>query len=664
MFESKSSPPLDAELLARVERAFGHHAGNEGAVDLTHLKRALGLQSDYLARRVLSAFDTDGDGLVSKEEFVRGVRSLVFGTHREKLAFAFRLHDHNGDGFIDRTELYRMIALSLVEAGIAERATQSSEHLTAKLMAMADRDGDGRISLDELEAVVRRKPWLLERMTRSEAIWIAPNEDLLLRIEAPEKSRADVSGDRAPRAVVLLLWAAANFAVAAYTLWLGRAHLTADPAMKAGRVFAAILDVNAALIFVPVLRRFLTRVRRTAWGRVFPIDDAIDFHKAVGHLLWAASLVHSSAFVAAYAAGHGAAPWRLLLTSRGATGTALLIVFAILWTGALGPIRRSGRFELFYATHLLYVVWLVVAVAHAPRLLLFAGIPFAALVLEQAVRHLRRRPPARVVAATALRSGVTRLELERPAGLTFRAGDYVFLRIPAVARHEWHPFTISSAPESPHLTFHVRSLGNWTASLRELAETSSRPELRAHVDGPYGAPSEGVFRARFAVLIGAGIGVTPFASVLESLLLRANARGGAEATRHQVAAEKVHFFWLNRDQVSFEWFRELLGRLEAMDARGLLEIHLCMTGGRSGATAFGLELARDILQAEGRSDIVTGLRTRTHMGHPDWDTLLGDIAKRHAPAPVDVFFCGPHGLAKKIAAVCRRTGMAFHEERF
>ena len=30
----------------------------------------------------------------------------------------------------------------------------------------------------------------------------------------------------------------------------------------------------------------------------------------------------------------------------------------------------------------------------------------------------------------------------------FRPGDYVFLNIPAIAKHEWHPFTISSCPEN------------------------------------------------------------------------------------------------------------------------------------------------------------------------------------------------------------------------
>ena len=222
-----------------------------------------------------------------------------------------------------------------------------------------------------------------------------------------------------------------------------------------------------------------------------------------------------------------------------------------------------------------------------------------------------------------------------------------------MARREWHPFTISGAPERDNLRFHVRSLGNWTGKLRRVVEGEPSGERTAFVDGPYGSPSAKIFASRFAVLIGAGIGVTPFASVLESLVLRAN---GASANPSQL--EKVHFFWLNRDQYSFEWFSALLSALEKIDVRGRVDFHLCMTGGRTGVTGFGLDLAREVMRAAGRSDVVTGLRTRTHFGAPDWTEWLGAIARLHSPAVVDVYFCGPPGLAAKLRPLCAGLGMA------
>ena len=77
-----------------------------------------------------------------------------------------------------------------------------------------------------------------------------------------------------------------------------------------------------------------------------------------------------------------------------------------------------------------------------------------------------------------------------------------------------------------------------------------------------------------------------------------------------------------------------------------------------------LEVARVAMQEAGRSDIITGLRTHTHLGAPDWMLLLGEIAERRKPHPVDVFFCGPPGLAARIKPICQKLGMPFHEERF
>ena len=47
----------------------------------------------------------------------------------------------------------------------------------------------------------------------------------------------------------------------------------------------------------------------------------------------------------------------------------------------------------------------------------------------------------------------------------------------------------------------------------DTAAGSRLPLVR--VDGPYGALAEDVFNSEVAVLIGAGIGVTPFASILK-----------------------------------------------------------------------------------------------------------------------------------------------------
>jgi predicted ferric reductase len=44
--------------------------------------------------------------------------------------------------------------------------------------------------------------------------------------------------------------------------------------------------------------------------------------------------------------------------------------------------------------------------------------------------------------------------------------------------------------------------------------------LHVYIDGPFGAPTSQIFHAQHALLIGTGIGVTPFASILQSIMHR------------------------------------------------------------------------------------------------------------------------------------------------
>jgi predicted ferric reductase/Ca2+-binding EF-hand superfamily protein len=650
-------------LLQTLERSFSHLAGDDAVIDVKELQRALGLRSGYLAKRVMSVFDSDRDGLIRREEFLEGVRKLVLGSPRDRLLFAFRLHDDNGDGRLDRDELSRMIALALAEDDVVTHDARIAR-LVAAVIAAADSDGDGLLSFEEFEAALSHHPALLEQMTRDEARWVAPNEDILARLDDSRAGRRSMRPEAGWAPVVFVaLFAIANVALLAMgMLQKPKAGHPFDLVSQISRATTTPIELDGAIILLPVLRRLLTWVRRTWLGHVVPVDEAVTFHRIVGHTLFALCAAHGVAILIGYE--RSTKPFIAQLSSeRALTGTVLLLVFTVMWVGAWQVVRRSKHFELFYFTHLLYIAWFVLAVAHAPGILGAAALGLVGLLVELGVRIARRGKATAIVAAQLLRSGVTRLELRKPPGFAHRPGDYLFLKIPSIARHEWHPFTITSAPESAVFTVHARSLGNWTAALRQRAEQQRKlataEEIVAHIDGPYGSPTGHVFGSRFAVLVGAGIGVTPFAAILESIVLRANGQGERPTT-----LQKAHFFWLNRDRYSFEWFAALLAELERTDGAGVLDVNIWMTGGRAGATSVALELAREVAHRAGDKDVFTGLRTKTNVGRPDWGAVLRAIAQEHAPEKVDVFFCGPPGLGRIIRRESSRLGMTFRDEKF
>lgn len=90
-----------------------------------------------------------------------------------------------------------------------------------------------------------------------------------------------------------------------------------------------------------------------------------------------------------------------------------------------------------------------------------------------------------------LPSRVTHLVIKRPPLFDYHAGDYVFVKIPAIATYEWHPFTISSAPDQEdYLWLHIRGVGEWTNRLYAYFEAQHARlhagEVSAHQSGENG----------------------------------------------------------------------------------------------------------------------------------------------------------------------------------
>lgn len=655
----------------------GRLSQRPGRIDAAAVQEALGLRSRYLAERLLVALDFGRRGFANAHELGAAAEAVMGGGVEAKLGFLFRLHDHDGNGRLSREEFERMLHISL-----AENDLQLPDALTARMLdavwQAGDRDGSGTLGFDEFVAMVAVRPELQAQLAQYGVALLTPGQRARQAARAPARVRSvqPWSRNTVVLAVFLVLYALANVALFGEAFWRYRTQ-GANLWIQIARGCGACLNFNGALVLVPMLRYTLTWVRRRRWGHLLPVDDGIEIHRLVGEVMFGLALVHSAAHVINIVAHAGVGAWAKLANL---TGLVLLWTFVMMWLFSRERVRRSGSFEAFHFTHMLYFVWLGLMLVHGPVFWMWVVLPGVGYLVERIVRAGSRSQPTTLVEAKILPSGVTRLDIARPRGFAYLPGDYVFVRIPAIARHEWHPFTLTSAPEDPHrLTVHVRSLGNWTGALhdyfsppgsepppgvrtprrrRPLPPDRPRRGLPVFVDGPYGTPSSSMLERRHVVMIGAGIGVTPFASVLQSIRLRRRAPGAREAL------QKVHFVWMSGDQHAFEWFTELLAELEADDREGLFDFHIYFTSARADMAGDALDLARAVLADQTRSDVVTGLRARTHFGRPDLDALLAGFAATPGLPPPEVFLCGPAPLARSVGKVCDRLGLGFRYERF
>uniref|UniRef100_T1GF15 Ferric reductase NAD binding domain-containing protein n=1 Tax=Megaselia scalaris TaxID=36166 RepID=T1GF15_MEGSC len=117
--------------------------------------------------------------------------------------------------------------------------------------------------------------------------------------------------------------------------------------------------------------------------------------------------------------------------------------------------------------------------------------------------------------------------------------------------------------------------------------------------------------------------------------------------------KKVDFFWINRDQRSFEWFVNLLSKFEIEQAElggameRFLDMHMYITSAlqRTDMKAVGLQLALDLLHEKEKRDLITGLKTRTNAGRPNWDKVFKQI-QHQRKEKLQYFIVGHLSLVK------------------
>jgi len=359
-------------------------------------------------------------------------------------------------------------------------------------------------------------------------------------------------------------------------------------------------------------------------------------------------------------------------TVPGVTGHIASLCMILMYSSAKRYVRGPS-FNIFWFAHHLFILFYLSLCIHGAQALLefptfwaWTIIPLAMYTFERIIRELRGRKNTILELAVAHPNKVLELRMLQTT-FEYKPGQYLFLLCPKLSQLEWHPFTITSAPEEPgkYISVHIRALGDWTGALhkflnpdrklgvvQENIRTAQNGKPILKIDGPFGASSQEVFNFEVVMLIGAGIGVTPFASILKSVLYTLLGSG-------QLKLRKVYFYWISRDLAAFEWFYDLLIELEKNNVNEFLDIRIFLTSN-------GMSLEEKTKASE-----ATGLATPINFGRPNWPNLFAETGVTHEGEKVGVFLCGPAILAQQIKSQCRKytstkvgTKFVFHKENF
>ncbi|KAK4937595.1 hypothetical protein LTR10_021813 [Elasticomyces elasticus] len=490
-----------------------------------------------------------------------------------------------------------------------------------------------------------------------------------------------------------------------------------------------VLSVDILMILLPMCRNLMRFIRpKFKW---LPLDETQWFHRQVAYALLTFTIVHVTAhyvnfFNVEKSQIRPQTAIQIHYTQPGGiTGHIMLLCMLLMYTTAHHKIRQQS-FETFWYTHHLFIPFLLAMYTHAVGCFVrdtadpfspFAGKPFwthcigyegwrwelfggGLYLIERLYREIRARRDTKIYKVIRHPYDAMEIQFQKPS-MKYKAGQWLFINVPGVSSQQWHPFTITSCPFDPYISIHVRQVGDWTKSLGdalgcgpaqakefgdldsngiyEIALKSGQEMPAIRIDGPYGAPAEDVFDNEVVVLIGTGIGVTPWASVLKHIY---NIRAGPNPPRR---LKRVEFLWVTRSIESFEWFQTLLSSLEEQSAAAaqsvggpeFLRIHTYLTQKVDANTA-----ANIYLNTVGNAvDPLTELRTKTQYGRPDFKRLFGamrdglvdqsylDVGKEASitaqmKATVGVYFCGPGAAAREIKDACKYTSNDLVKFRF
>lgn len=423
----------------------------------------------------------------------------------------------------------------------------------------------------------------------------------------------------------------------------------------------------------------------------------------------------------------------------------MLLCMLLIYTTSHVRIRQQS-FEAFWYTHHLFIPFFLALYTHATGCFVrdsvrpyspFAGKDFwnhcigyegwrwelvgaGLYICERLYREYNSRRPSRIDRVIRHPFDVVEIQMSKPS-MKYKAGQWCLINVPSVSTTQWHPYTITSCPFDPYVSVHVRQVGDWTRNLAdalgagptqaaefeehgdgldpnamyEIALSNGQEMPAIRIDGPYGAPSEDVFDNEIAVLIGTGIGITPWASILKNIW---HIRASPNPPRR---LKRVEFIWVCRDTSSFEWFQTLLSSLEAQSQESaarnpsganseFLRIHSYLTQKVDIDTAANL-----YLNTIGASvDPLTELRSRTNYGRPDFKRLFSAMVDglrdgtylselfssslagsaggsssgsgsagiekpkkegRARRADVGVYFCGPNAAARNIRKAAKQA---------
>ncbi|GLT47493.1 hypothetical protein SLA2020_211880 [Shorea laevis] len=654
---------------------------------------------------------------ITKDELHKHWCRMTDPCFNSRTQLFFDMCDGDMDGRVTKMDIKQLILLSASTNKLLVRH-EEAELYAALIIQLLDTENLGYIQAPQLQTLFKLS--LPPAASAATPYRNATEKEPMSKAEILFRSQWR-------RAWVILFWLAICLALFVWK-FIQYSHRTAFQVMgyclSTAKGSAETLKFNMAVILLPVCRNTITWLRRhRGISSVFPFNDNINFHKLIAGGIVVGVILHGGTHlacdfprisdsdrsifrqtIAARFGYHQPSYTQLLATTEVATGIAMVVLMAIAfslatkWPRRQSPslprsVRNVTGYNTFWYSHHLFILVYALLIVHSMFLFLtdkatekttwmYIAIPVLLYAGERIFRAIRSGSSDTEILKVSLYQGkVLSLKFQKPEGFRHKSGMYIFIQCPRISPFEWHPFSLTSGPKDDFLSVHIRSLGDWSYKLCSLFQEAilagAKQYPKVYIDGPYGAASQDHVKYDIILMIGLGIGVTPFISILKDIgdkeCLLNIYQAACEKCRITTSPLKAYLYWVTREQSSFDWFKDVMKEIaETKQRQSVIEVFNFLTSiyQEGDARSALISVIQALYLANHGIDILSQTPVRSHFGRPNWFDIYSKLAQRHRGARIGVFYCGPFALARDLEKLCTKfstqttTTFVFHKENY
>ncbi|CAB1322602.1 unnamed protein product [Coregonus sp. 'balchen'] len=386
---------------------------------------------------------------------------------------------------------------------------------------------------------------------------------------------------------------------------------TSAVGITVSRGSAAAISFLYPYMLLTVCRNLITLGRETFLNRYIPFDAAIDFHRFMAMsaiLLTVSDLSILACLFPRVLANNGSEmpmkwSWWFFQTVPGMTGILLPSFWRLCRLEYFGIASRDN----FWGFGGLWglsgtVIHGSYALLQQPSFYIYLIPPALLFLLDKLISLNRKKVEIPVVNATLLPSD------------------------------EYHPFTLTSAPHEETLSLHIRAL---------------------YLDGPFGEGHQEWTDFEVSVLVGGGIGVTPFASILKDLVFKSS-------VKFKIQCRKVIYLG-DAYAAQFEWVSDIIREVEEQDSLDLVSVHIYITqlAEKFDLRTTMLYVCERHFQKVWNRSLFTGLSSVTHFGRPPFISFFSSLQEVHP----EVSYCSTTLWVRSVCSAVVLLGLTKNVEK-